>query len=172
MSAKDEPAVVVVSWNPQWPALARAETSRLAEVAHAVEHVGSTAVPGLPAVPVLDIAVGVDSMADRGEDVANAIESLGYERIADGEGFIRLVRRGDRPVEVHVMEAGGELWKEAVAFRDYLRAHPDEASAYARAKRRAAEGGPTRDVYQERKRPTLETLMRRARSWKVSHPHG
>jgi GrpB-like predicted nucleotidyltransferase (UPF0157 family) len=171
VSAKGEP-VAVVPWNPQWPALARAEAARLAEIAHAVEHVGSTAVPGLPAVPVLDLAVGVDSMANSGEDVAEAIEALGYERVESGERMIRLLRRSDRSVEVHVVEAGGELWREAIAFRDYLRAHPDEASAYARSKRRAAEGGPEPAVYTERKRPTFETLVVRARSWKLSHPHG
>jgi GrpB-like predicted nucleotidyltransferase (UPF0157 family) len=171
VSAKDDPVIVVVQWNPQWPVLARREAARLAEIAHAVEHVGSTAVPGLPAVPVLDLVVGVDSMAQSGEDVAGAIEALGYERVQGGEDMIRLVRTDERAVEVRVVEAGGDLWKEAIAFRDYLRAHADEASAYARAKRRAAEGGPTPEVYAERKRATAETLMRRARSWKLSHPH-
>jgi GrpB-like predicted nucleotidyltransferase (UPF0157 family) len=172
VTAKDDPIVVVVQWNPQWPALARREAARLAEIAHAVEHVGSTAVPGLPAVPVLDLVVGVDSMPQSGEDVAEAVEALGYERLEASEEMIRLVRSDDRPAEVRVVEAGGELWLEAIAFRDYLRAHPDEASAYARAKRRAAEGGPTPEVYAEGKRATAETLMRRARSWKLSHPHG
>jgi GrpB-like predicted nucleotidyltransferase (UPF0157 family) len=129
-------------------------------------------VPGLPAVPVLDLVVGVDSFAQSAEDVAQAIEGLGYTREETAEGLVRLVRHKEQPVEVRVVEAGGELWLEAVAFRDYLRAHPDEASAYARVKRRAAEGGSSPDVYAERKRAIFETLMQRARSWKVSHPHG
>lgn len=165
--------VVVVAWNAQWPALARAEATRLAALVSVVEHVGSTAVPGMPSRPVLDLAAGVDSLTGHGEAVAAAfVATLGFERRGTEGESIRLHRAGDPAIEVRVLESGGPLWRDAIAFRDYLRAHPDEASLYARTKRRAAEGGPTTAVYEERKRETLEMLQLRARRWKASHPRG
>ena len=174
MTVTDPPEVAVVGWDPQWPALARAEVTRLTAIAPAVEHVGSTAVPGLASIPVLDLVVGVDDADDYADAVGSAMERLGYRPVeateAIGWAGIHLRRDAQPPVDVWVVAAGGHEWKGAIAFRDYLRAHPDEASSYARAKRRAAEGAPTRDVYAERKRATMETLDLRARRWKAQHP--
>ncbi len=166
--------VAIVGWNSQWPALARAEAARLTAVAPAVEHIGSTAIPGLVAVPVLDLIVGVDNADAYADAVSAAVEKLGYRPADETETIgwvgIHLRRDGNPPVDVWIVEARGHEWKGAIAFRDYLRTHADEASSYARAKRRAADGAPTRDVYAERKRATMETLDARARRWKAQHP--
>jgi GrpB-like predicted nucleotidyltransferase (UPF0157 family) len=171
-----KPEVSVVGWDPQWPALARAEAGRVLEVAPAVEHVGSTAVPGLAAIPVIDLVVGVDAAERYAESVAAAIEGLGYRAAAPTESIgwagIHLRREGSPPTDVWVVEAGGREWKGAIAVRDYLRANPDEASWYTRAKRRAAEGATTREEYAAGKRATMETLDTRARRWKAQHPRG
>lgn len=166
--------VAVVGWDAQWPALAWAEVARLAEIAPAVEHVGSTAVPGLASVPILDLVVGVDTADDHSDAVVHAMERLGYEptgawEVADRVGT-RLRRESEPPVEAWLVEMGGPEWTGAIALRDYLRTHQDEAYSYERAKRRAAEDGPPRDVYAERKRAMLETLADRARRWKAQHP--
>ena len=169
-----EDTVVVVGWNPQWPAVARAEASKLTDVAAAVEHVGSTAVPGTPSRAVVDLLVGLESFSDSADDVATAIVALGFERVSGSveEGRIWLRRMGEPRVYVNVVEFGGHSWKDALALRDYLRRHSDEASSYARVKRRAAEGAPDVITYSQRKRETLERLTDRARSWKLSHPRG
>jgi dephospho-CoA kinase len=165
--------VVVVGWNAQWPAIARAETARIREVAAAAEHVGSTAVPGLPARPVIDLLVGVDS---RGEEqrVGTALEAAGFTRSEGGERWdgVVLRRAGDPAIEVIVTDHDGAQWRDALALRDYLRRHPDEASSYGRSKRRWAEDRPTPDTYGERKRGTLETLTERARRWRLANPRG
>lgn len=171
-----QPVVTIVGWDSQWPALARAEAARVAEVAAAVEHIGSTAVPGLVAIPVIDLIVGVDDAEQYADAVSAAIQGLGYRPVEETESIgwvgIHLRRDGSPPFEVWVVEARGHEWKGAVAVRDYLRAHPDEASSYARAKRRAADGASTRDLYAERKRETLETIDARARRWKAQNPRG
>ncbi len=171
-----EANVAVVGWDRRWPSLARAEVARLQDVAPAVEHVGSTAVPGLAAVPVIDLVVGVDDAERHASAVATAVEGLGYERVAepdaDGWGEILLRRESSPPIDVRVVEARGREWLGAVAVRDYLRANADEAASYARAKRRIAADGPTRAVYAARKRPVLETLDGRARRWKAQRPRG
>lgn len=169
-----EDTVAVVGWNPQWPAIARAETSKLIEVATAVEHVGSTAVPGMPSRAVVDLLVGLEGFRDSADDVAAAIVEMGFERVSGTvrEGRIWLRRLGEPRVYVNVVEFGGTSWKDTLALREYLRKHPDEASAYARVKRRAAEGGPDVITYSQRKRETVEKLTDRARGWKLSHPRG
>ncbi len=104
-----------------------------------VEHIGSTAVPGLMAKPILDLLAGLDPL-----DVApgvTAMEALGYEYLGEygipGREFFR--KGGDaRTHHVHAVELGGPQWTRHVAFRDYLRAHPDEAARYGAAKRAAA----------------------------------
>jgi GrpB-like predicted nucleotidyltransferase (UPF0157 family) len=117
-----QPEVSVVGWDPQWPALARAEAARLLDVAPAVEHVGSTAVPGLVAIPVIDLVVGVDAAERNSALVATAIEGLGY-RPADpsetiGRLGIHLRQDASPPLHVWVVEARGHEWKEAIAVRD------------------------------------------------------
>lgn len=172
MGAESE-RVVVVGWNAQWPAIARAETVRLRELAAAAEHVGSTAVPGLPARPVIDLMVGIDASGEE-ERVAAALEAAGFVRYEGGDPSVDVVlrRAGDPAIEATVTDHDGARWRDAVALRDYLRRHPDEASSYGRSKRRWAEDGPTPAAYAERKRATLETLTERARRWRLANPRG
>ncbi len=104
-----------------------------------VEHIGSTAVPGLVAKPILDLLAGLQPL-DVAPGVA-AMEALGYEYLGEygipGREFFR--KGGDaRTHHVHAVELGGPQWVRHVAFRDYLRAHPDEAARYGAAKRSAA----------------------------------
>jgi len=67
---------------------------------------------------------------------------------------------------VQLVELDGRLWRENTALRDYLRAHPEEAAAYAEAKRAAIAGGATTLLaYSAAKAPTLAALTERARAW-------
>ncbi len=131
--------VRVVPYDPAWPAEARAEAARLkavlGEEAVAVHHFGSTAVPGLAAKPIIDLLVEVRDID--GIDAFNtALAALGYE--ARGENGIpgrRYFVRGSPDVHthhVHMFQAGGMEVTRHLAVRDYLRARPAEAEAYAR----------------------------------------
>jgi GrpB-like predicted nucleotidyltransferase (UPF0157 family) len=137
--------VRLVPYDPSWPALFAAESRRILDVCHAhgvslvLEHTGSTAVPGLDAKPILDILAGRAAESDRAAAIA-ALVAAGYtyrgEQGILGRDFFR---RGEpRSHHVHLTTVGGTFWQDHRAFRDYLRAHPDEAAEYARVKHELA----------------------------------
>lgn len=134
----------------------------------AIEHVGSTAVPGLAGKPVIDISVGLGALRlERAQIVA--MESLGYQYLGEhglpGRLFFRREEDGRRTHHVHVVEWGGEHWHRHHAFCEYLRAHPDEATRYAEEKRRVAEQASHLGEYWERKQGYVEALFERAWRW-------
>jgi GrpB-like predicted nucleotidyltransferase (UPF0157 family) len=97
-----------------------------------VEHIGSTAVPGLAAIPCVDMMVGVETLGDVQTKPFN-LQEHGYEYLGDrlmpGQRSYR--KRGDRAFNVHVVERGGEFWTNAIQLREYLRQHPEECTAYS-----------------------------------------
>lgn len=114
-----------------------------------IEHVGSTAVPGLAAKPVIDIQVSVTSMVPRAS-YAEPLTRLGYrwgmDPWSDDHEFFSRDEDGGRAFHVHVCLAGSEWERRHLAFRDWLRDHPDDAAAYERLKRELAEHHP-HDIY-------------------------
>jgi GrpB-like predicted nucleotidyltransferase (UPF0157 family) len=136
--------VAVVSYTEEWAISFEAWQQRLSEAlggaAVRIEHVGSTAVPGLEAKPIIDIQIGVVDVDDE-PAYAPAIEALGVS-LRFREPAHRYFRPGgDRPrdVQIHVCDVGGEWEREHLLFRDYLRAHPQARDAYAGLKRDLAE---------------------------------
>ena len=129
--------IEIVDHDPAWPGLFEGAAARLRAAAPslivAVEHIGSTAVPGLAAKPIIDLmpAVAPGRLDDLDRCVAPVV-ALGYEYIADYEDelpyrrFFRL-RRPDERHNVHLVELGGEFWARHLAFRDILRRRPDVA---------------------------------------------
>jgi GrpB-like predicted nucleotidyltransferase (UPF0157 family) len=104
-----------------------------------LEHVGSTAVPGLAAKPILDLQVSVAALEPR-ERYGAPLERLGYLFVPAPESpdYHLFARPPERPRthHVHVCAAGSDHEARHVAVRDFLRAHPDEAARYADLKRR------------------------------------
>ena len=144
---------VIAPYDPAWPGLFEEESARieaaLGDQVTRVEHVGSTAVPGLGAKPVVDIQVSVRSMVPR-TAYTDALVKLGYRWALDPwtdehEFFSRDVN-GGRAFHVHVCGQGSEWEQRHVSFRDWLRDHPQDATAYERLKRDLAERHP-RDPY-------------------------
>lgn len=124
-----------------------------------IEHIGSTAVPGLPAKDVVDVLVGVQpSMID---PAAQVLASAGFvvEGRRDGHVWLSQGREGRRECIVHVVEVHGRKWQRRIAFRDLLRRDPDARAEYAAAKRAAADGGPTWDAYGNAKAETVRRLL-------------
>jgi GrpB-like predicted nucleotidyltransferase (UPF0157 family) len=161
-------SVTVVEYDPAWPAafqaLARRAADAIGERVMAVEHVGSTSVPGLAAKPVVDLAVVV-----REEDVPHAVErlaTLGYayqgERGVPGRHAFR-APPGEARHHLYVCVPGSPGFRDHVLFRDHLRAHPDTARDYADLKRRLAiEHRDDRDAYQQAKSAFIDAVTRRA----------
>jgi GrpB-like predicted nucleotidyltransferase (UPF0157 family) len=162
----DEP-VEILPYDSAWEAAAREEIERLrpllADWTVEIEHVGSTALPGCAAKPVIDLLVGTTAPPRR---VARTVARAGYESLGEASpGRVYLRRRDGRSFNVHVVELEGELWNDNLAFRDYLRAHDDERDRYVAAKRRAAQTQPTLLAYSSLKEPVVRALLERARRY-------
>jgi GrpB-like predicted nucleotidyltransferase (UPF0157 family) len=146
-SVREGEPIEVVPYDPAWPARFAAWRGRiegaLGEAALRVEHVGSTAVPGLAAKPVVDIQVSVADIGDEPSYVP-ALEAAGVQlRSRDAEHrYFRPFPGASREVHVHVCDAGGRWEREHLLFRDYLRSHPAARRAYAAAKYEAAARWP------------------------------
>ena len=140
----------IIEYDPRWP-------SRFAEEAHRIrrligdpsveiEHQGSTAVPGLAAKPVIDMLVAVPSI-EIAEQYAAALVADGYEHVEHRyreswpERIVLIRREGStRACHVHLMLRHHRNWSCLLAFRDYLRTHPDADDDYATLKRSLATG--------------------------------
>jgi len=163
----DARPVEVVEHDPGWAAAGAEEAGRVADAlgAVAVEHVGSTAVPGLAAKPVLDLLAGLRSVTLEPARI-RAMEALGYECLGEfglpGRVFFRKGTNRRRTHHVHAVEHGGGHWRRHLAVRDFLRARPEEARRYAEVKRAAAASSADRDAYWDSKSPYVEELERRA----------
>jgi GrpB-like predicted nucleotidyltransferase (UPF0157 family) len=129
-----------------------------------IEHVGSTAVPGVAAIPCVDMVVGVNALPEVQRSPFN-IEQHGYEYLGDrliaGQRCYR--KRGDRWFNLHVVQHGGDFWNQAISLRDYLRGHPDEAEAFGREKVRILnQGSWTLVRYLNKRANYLNQLLARA----------
>ena len=166
--------VEVVDYDPRWPALFDQEAGRLRATLDpslivGLEHFGSTAVPNLSAKPIIDILIAVRSLADAQATFVDALRHLDYVYWAENPKKDRMFFvKGMPPFgsrrshHVHVTEIHGQMWQR-LAFRDYLRAHPEEARTYGQLKRRLATEHPTdREAYTDAKAAYIETVMRKA----------
>jgi GrpB-like predicted nucleotidyltransferase (UPF0157 family) len=136
--------ILLVDCDPDWPQQFRAEATKivaaLAERAQRIEHVGSTAVPGLAAKPILDMVLAVADSAQEAEYAA-ALQEVGYRlHIREPEWHEHRMFKGpgDR-VNLHVFSAGCLEIDRMLAFRDWLRSHDADRDLYATAKRTLAQ---------------------------------
>lgn len=144
-AARKTRRVVLRPYDPTWPALFRAEASRLIPVLEpllsAIYHIGSTSVPGLLSKPTVDILVEVTNL-DRVESLNSPLEQLGYvargENGIPGRRYFFLAEGNVHKVHMHIFQIGNPEIERHLAFRDYLRRHPDIAQAYADLKEESA----------------------------------
>jgi GrpB-like predicted nucleotidyltransferase (UPF0157 family) len=158
----------VVAYDPAWPGRFRSWRDRLAgalgPAALRIDHVGSTAIPGLPAKPVIDVQVSVADVEDEDAYVA-AVEAVGVP-LRMREAGHRYFRPETREVQVHVCAAGGPWERDHLLFRDFLRARPDMRDDYAALKLALAERfGDDRLAYNDAKTAFILDVVARAGDW-------
>lgn len=166
----DEP-VHIVEYNPRWPAVFATERELLCQglaLSQAdIEHIGSTAIPGLEAKPVIDLMLGVTAYPPP-EALALGIERLGYENLGEAgvpeRHYFR--RRVPEEFNLHVVRRGGKHWVSNLALREYLRANASARRRYAEAKRQAlASGRKTLLSYSEAKARVINDMLTQALEW-------
>jgi len=137
--------IEIVSYDPGWPAAFEAEAARLRlalkSLALRIDHNGSTAVPGLGAKPIIGIQISVEFLQPLSAYGAK-LEAIGYVHVLHPDDswcpFFHRPIRWPHTHHVHVVERGGREERRTLAFRDYLRDHPDVAREYEELKRMAA----------------------------------
>jgi GrpB-like predicted nucleotidyltransferase (UPF0157 family) len=165
-----EPGVVkVIPYQSAWRRLYLKEEQLLHSAVGAsvleIQHVGSTAIPGLPAKPIIDIGIAVQSF-EEGAACIQPIERLGY--VYRGENGIprrHYFRKGSpRTHHIHINEIASADWQNLILFRDYLLNHPEAVREYAALKLALAERYPQdREAYLSAKAPFIEKIIALAR---------
>lgn len=165
---------LIVPYDAGWPGRFEKEAERIREaigpIAIEIEHIGSTAVPGMAGKLTIDIAVGVSQLNEMDEEVIAAVQELGYvyrgEAGVPGRHYFRKGQVYPRDFHVSFIEWQGPLWNDYLLLRGYLRKHPEEAALYVEAKRAAASAieKPDPISYWEHKHAFVEEMLARART--------
>ncbi|WP_193107488.1 GrpB family protein [Brachybacterium sp. FME24] len=161
-------------WEAEGAALAHA-LSALVPTAAAVEHIGSTSIPGMAAKDCLDMMILVHDLGSSG--AAQTLASAGYRRRPEpwnnveeayGRDWPKMVFAppvGDRAVNIHVRVTPSGTERLSLLFRDHLRARPDRANEWALFKMKAAESATDLAAYGQIKAPAWRLLMQLAEAW-------
>jgi GrpB-like predicted nucleotidyltransferase (UPF0157 family)/ribosomal protein S18 acetylase RimI-like enzyme len=166
--AEAEKPIEVVPYDPRWPERFGVERDALEEAigkwaTGGIHHVGSTAVPGLDAKPIIDIVVGVDSL-EAARACFEPLARLGYlyapYRVEEMHWFCKPHPRR-RTNHLHLVPTESKRFRDELVFRDALRASPDLAKSYAVTKRRlAARFKHDREGYTDAKESFIRSVLR------------
>jgi GrpB-like predicted nucleotidyltransferase (UPF0157 family) len=167
--------VEVVPPDRHWQSLFKAESQQLSiafgDNAIAIHHIGSTAIETIYAKPIIDILIEVKDL-DRVNDRNTPIEALGYIAMGEfGITYRRFFRKdnkdGIRTHHVHTFEVGSAQIDRHLAFRDYMRSHPEAAHEYSQLKQQLAQKYPD-DIqsYLDGKDGFIREIDRKAAAWR------
>lgn len=143
--------VDIVAYDPEWSTLASIEISKLREMLPSskiidIQHVGSTAIPGMAAKPIVDIQIAVHSLEEMKVIAVPALQKLGYEYWYENPDpermfFVKgMPPFGERRTHhVHIIESTSKHWFKKIVFRDYLISHPEVAKEYEQLKMKLAQ---------------------------------
>ncbi len=162
---------MIVEYDTRWPLHFEEERKKILQsigpFVLAVEHIGSTSIPNLAAKPLIDILIVVPklSVVEKG---VRPLEALGYEYKGEfgipGRHFFRKPLTRPRKYHIHMVELGSEEEWKHLAFRDYLRVHPEDAAQYAALKRGLANTFKADvDSYTEGKTPFIAGILQKIR---------
>lgn len=170
-------APLVVPHDPEWAAAfaaeARSLTVAMGETCTAVHHIGSTAIPGVLAKPIIDMLGVVGSFEMLGSAIGR-MQLLGYTAMGafgiEGRRYFRKDgAQGRRTHHLHVFEAGSLHIERHLAFRDYLRSHPEKAGEYSALKEALVASGV---AYQDGKNAFVKLAEAEAINWRRSGASG
>jgi GrpB-like predicted nucleotidyltransferase (UPF0157 family) len=159
-------AVELITYDPSWPERFKAFAKWLknllgSDLIGRVAHFGSTAIPGMPAKPIIDLLVEIPSFSMAKKGVIPRLNSKVWEYWWYQKHMIFIKRKdlmGHRTHHVHMVPKGHELW-HCLAFRDYLRSHPDDALRYATLKQHLSEEYKTdREMYTQAKTEFIKEI--------------
>lgn len=166
--------VQVVAHNPRWHSAFEVEGNRisraLGDIVVRLHHIGSTAIPGIFAKPIIDILLEVTDVAEL-DARSSVMEALGYEVIGEfglpGRRYFRKDdTRGLRTHQVHAFQGSNSEIQRHLAFRDYMIAHPAEAQEYSDLKRKLLREHPGDiEAYMDGKEPFIKDREARASAW-------
>jgi GrpB-like predicted nucleotidyltransferase (UPF0157 family) len=169
-----EQPISLVAYDDAWPLRFEDERADLARVlapwlVGPIEHIGSTAIPGLPAKPVIDIMAGVADLASSVPAQAAAV-TLGYMHFPYRPDIMHWFCKPSpayRTHHLHLVPIGSQLWADRITFRDYLRSESGAAAEYAALKTQLA-GQYTfdREAYTDGKSVFVAAVLERARAAK------
>ena len=165
-------APVIVPYDPRWPALFAQERETLLGVFTGttveIEHIGSTAVPGLGGEPVIDIILGMLELGQV-QDRILALEELGYRSVPELESqnpeyhIFTKGAEGQHTHHLHVMEMRSEFWRHYLLFRDYLKAHEKMIEQYYELKIQLADRFKNdRNAYSDAKSAFIKRILSEA----------
>ncbi len=166
--------IIIVDYDPNWPKVYEVERDRILRVTDrsilAIEHVGSTAVIGLGAKPIIDIIAAVEKLSIGRTLIDPLVQQLGYSYIPEHEAaFPNRLYLQKHPIDapqfhLHLVELNSDHWIDHLLFRDYLRDHPDTAQEYDRLKRKlAARYKFDRDGYVDAKTDFVRSVLKKAK---------
>jgi GrpB-like predicted nucleotidyltransferase (UPF0157 family) len=176
MSVELNESITVVPYDSRWPLWYQRDAAEIAGAlasTHAMEHFGSTAVPGMFGKPVIDILIGIKSIPLALEDRLT-LQGLGYEYMGEagvpGREYYR--RRRSHHTNLAIVDTSGDLWHDNILLRDFLRADSPAAGTYGLFKRQAWENGArTLLEYSDAKHAYVHELLARARGWRARGRH-
>lgn len=176
--------IEIIAYRPEWPGefagICAGLRQALGPLAVRIDHIGSTAVPGLAAKDIIDIQVTVRSLDD---SIEHALKGIGFHRAgalwhdhvppgapeteSEWEKWLFKAQAGQRPANVHVRIDGRLNQRYPLLFRDYLQAHSRIADAYGRAKLALVRYHPDDDMeaYYDVKDPVCDIIMGGAEDW-------
>jgi len=150
----------------RWRQLFDEEAARIraaiGEVVATIEHIGSTSIGGIAAKPIIDIAVGVEKIAD-GARCVRPLENTGYEYRGEHgiAGRFYFVKGEPRSHHLHMVEMGSDFWRSHLLFRDYLRENQTIAEEYENLKKELAKRyAENREAYSNGKAAFIENVLK------------
>lgn len=165
-------SITVVPYQPHWPHFHQ-EQQRLQETLTKqivdIQHIGSTAVPGLAAKPIIDILIGLQTLGNATEPIA-VLQTLGYEYLGEAgiPGRLYFRRRHSQAFNVHLVQWDSELWTNNLLLRNFLHTHPEVANRYGQYKQDLIKSGiRTLLAYSEEKGALVAELLHHAQAWRA-----
>jgi len=163
--------VKLTSHHKQWAKLFEKEKNilllTLGDIKTNIEHVGSTAIPGVLAKPIIDMMLGI-SKSEQTEMIYKKLQELGYEdRGEQGIPGQRLFVRGpeeNRTHYLHITKLNSDFWQEHILFRDYLKQNKEARDEYNQLKKNLAEKySDKRELYTKAKADFIQNIIDKAK---------